>query len=417
VLFRSVRNEDLPDGASVREAIDACGVSPSSAAVALNGHAISGDDLDRTISDGDELHVCPRAKDPGTIVLIAIAVVSAVVSASLAANIEAPSAGDDGETRFGFSRFSNDAVAGEAIPVVLGPKPRYGGKVISRIPIESPDGSGDSRVKILICLSHGVINKIADRFSDFDNIVAGEIDGVYFNDQPISSFPDVRISGRMGNDQQTVLANFADTETLVEVGVGGTPLEPDVPFLFTTTAPVNAVVVRIRFPDGVFSIASSGQLDLREVRYRIRARLNAIEEEGARECGDGEYCPNPIDDEQYQLPLGGDGSGPGPWTEWSEFVVTQAQQSSFFAAPRLDSLSPSGIPVTVDIQVERITALPPDVTSRDRMLWDSIVQISYSDNSYGGYALLAIEAKASEQLQDVPRVSVDIEGQIGRAHV
>jgi len=233
---------------------------------------------------------------------------------------------------------------------------------------------------------------------------------VYFNDQPISSFPDVRISGRMGNDQQTVLANFADTETLVEVGVGGTPLEPDVPFLFTTTAPVNAVVVRIRFPDGVFSIASSGQLDLREVRYRIRARLNAIEEEGARECGDGEYCPNPIDDEQYQLPLGGDGSGPGPWTEWSEFVVTQAQQSSFFAAPRLDSLSPSGIPVTVDIQVERITALPPDVTSRDRMLWDSIVQISYSDNSYGGYALLAIEAKASEQLQDVPRVSVDIEG-------
>ncbi len=364
----------------------------------VNGRVVEpgpGPDWDLPLRDQDDVRLCPRPGDAGTVVLVAIALLSAVASAAIASRVNASAlstSNDPEQRRFGFNRFSFDAVAGDPIPVVLGARKRYGGKVIAKIPRESADGTGNTSLRMLICLGHGVMNKIGSRAvaqGGFDRLRAEDLEGIYLNDQPIAHFPGVKVSGRFGTQTQNPIAGFADTEIPREVGVGGIELRntsgadrtgPNASaeaVLVSTSAPVEAVVTRIRFPNGLYTVSEGNQLDVRRVQYRVRHRVSA---------------------------------GPGAWSPFQVFTLELAENAEFFSSPRLDALQLNGAPVQRDIQVERVTAEPSSISVADKMFFDSFIEVVYTGNTFPGMALVAIELVASEQLTSAPRASFDVEG-------
>lgn len=339
---------------------------------------------------GDILHVAPiPGLEPVEWIALGIALLSAAASAYLISQVPhalASQSDTPEQQRFGFAQFSNDAFSGDLIQVVCGRITNYGGKIIAQVPIESPDGSGDSRLKLLISYGFGEIGGIGNQDADFDNVPADQLTGINLNGQPIAIFPGTRCSGRMGTDSQAVLPAFADTETLSPVGVGGATLrntsgaertaggDSGEAFSFTTTSAVTAVVVRIQFYSGLYAVASNAQVDSRTAKYRVRTRLVA-----------------------------------GAWSAWSVVTVRQDRQSPFFSAFRIDHLN-ADVPAVHEVECERVSIEPTDATAVDAMRWDSIVEIVYGDNTYPGFALLAVETIASEQIQSVPAVTADVQG-------
>ncbi|MGH7132699.1 MAG: TipJ family phage tail tip protein [Phycisphaerales bacterium] len=349
------------------------------------------------LEDGDDFRVAPRpGLDPGTWILIGIAILSAALSAYLTTRIRAPlptGSNDAAGQRYVFGRFSSDAVAGDPIPVVLGRVLRHGGKVIRKVPLDGPDG--DSRVQILVALGHGPFNKIGGFTDDADavDVTDARCPGLYIQDQPISSFPGCKVSVRMGNPSQDPVAGFDDVEIIREVGVGGTTLRNTdgmdrtggsasaEAVMFSTIDEVDAVVTRVRFRRGLYSISAGGQTNPRRVRYRVRVRTSDI------------------------------GGGAGTWEAWQTVVLERAEQSEVVSAFRVPRLG--GSPARLDVQAERITAEPTLVGDVDEMTFDSVVEVRDAELTYPSIALLAVELVASEQLTTVPRMSSDCEGFAG----
>lgn len=358
---------------------------------AITDPATDGRDL--YVTDGDTVILCPKPAGVVEAVLLGIAIVSAAASAFLATKVKAPriSQVEAPERRFGFGRVSNDAFVGDARQVHLGRSRRAGGKVIAKVPVESPDGSGDARLRLLIAYGEGPLKSIAGVASDTNNLPAegftgGDGGGLWLNDQPIANFPGARVSVRLGTAGQSVIPGFSDTEILREVGVGGVELrntsgsertgtDTAESFTYSTVGTVHEAVVRVRFPAGLSTIAASGQVDTAKVKYRWRWRLNA---------------------------------GPGAWSAWTTVTVTRADQSEFFSSPRTPTLSAT--PARVDIMVQRVSVEPTTATVVDRMVWDSLTEVTHSANTYPDTPLLALELIAGEQLTGVPAVSADVEG-------
>ncbi len=377
------------------------GLDRRTAAILVNGRPVRDDapELMRAVVPGERLEI-RVAPSPGTgvdLVLIAIAIISAVASAVLISNVSVPSttgSGDPEQRRFGFSRFSNDAIAGDVIPVVFGRRERWGGKVISKVPVEGPDG--DQRVRMLIALGHGPVNKIGVRTASWNKKGPADSGGIYLNDQPIANFPGCRTWGRMGTDTQTKIPGFDDVEVLREAGVGGVALvntsgseraggsASGEAFSFTTLDPVDAVTLRVRMPRGLYSVASGGQINSRRVKWRYRYRVHA---------------------------------GPGAWSDWAVVTVDRADRSEVITAVRADHLGgetePAPAPAVYDFQIERVSVDEPTATAVSDLLLDTLVEIRYADNNYPGIALLALELVASEQLTTIPRVSCEFEGYKG----
>lgn len=373
VLAAARRELDLPAG-------PAC--------VLVDGVPVECPEAFGPVPPGASVLLAPVPRDPGTALLVGLALVTAVAGAALAPRVRAgalSSSGDAEGRRFGFNRVSHDAVAGDVIPVVMGSRKRYGGKVIAKVPGEHADGSGESTLKLLLCLGHGPVQRIGNRTAAFNRVPAEQLDGIFLNDQPIANFPGVKASARFGQVGQSAIPGFDDTEILREVGVGGVALRntsgsdrtgPNASgeaFLFSTATPVDAAVVRVRFPDGLYALTSTSQLDPRRVQYRARTRATA---------------------------------GPGAWSAWTVFTLERAEQSEFFSSPRLGGLGG----VASDIQVERVTAEPTGIGVVDAMIWDSVVEVQDTTNTYPGTVILALELVAQDQLTAVPSVSVEIDG-------
>lgn len=357
--------------------------------------------LDEIVRPGDVIHAAPTPKDPGTIILAAIAVISAVATYLLTPKIKAPAIGSERseEQRFGFGRFSSEAAVGDTIPVVMGERQRYGGKVVSKVPGDGDDG--DQRIRILITYGHGGSNgieAIGDQTADFDALDGADVEGIYLNDQPISNFQGVKLWGRMGTADQEVIPGFDDTEILREVGTGDGVVLPNTSgsdrtsptpsgeaYTHSTTGAVNAVTLRVRLDEGLYTIAGSGQVEPRRVEYRYRTRTSDT------------------------------GSGAGTWSAWTVVTLAKAEQSQFYSSPRIDlNTDPAG--EFYDIQVERVTAESGSVADHDRLTWDAIKEVVYAENTYAGFAMLGIELVAGEQLTGVPEVSARVKGIKVRVH-
>ncbi len=362
------------------------------------GRAVS---IDHLVAAGDVIHAAPRPRDPGTIILAAIAIMAAAATYLLMPKIKAPAIGSERneEQRFGFGRFSSDAAVGDVIPVPMGRLPRYGGKIVSKVPGDGADG--DQIVRILITYGHGGsagIQSIGDQDADFDALDGTEVEGVYLNDQPVSNFQGVKLWGRLGTADQDVIPGFDDTEVLREVGTGEgvalrntsgsdrtDPSPSGEAYSFSTVAAVNAITLRIRLDEGLYSIAGTGQVEPRTVRFRYRTRTSDT------------------------------GSGAGTWTSWTTVSLAKAEQSQFYSSPRIHVTTTEGGGF-YDVQVERITAESSSVADRDALVWDAIKEITYAENTYAGFAMLAIEMVAGEQLTGIPNVSADIRGIKVRVH-
>ncbi len=372
---------------TVAEAVRAAwGADPSAVAAVRNGVPVADADLEPVLA-GDEVHFAPSVGDPGTAILLAVSIISAVASAALAMSVSVPDAvksDEPEERRYGFNRFSSDAFAGDVVPAVLGRAPRYGGKRIATVPIESPDGSGDERVKVLVCLGHGPVGKIGNQTADFDDVDGSSMGGLELNDQAVSQFDGVKVSGRMGSDPQAPIRGFEDVESLREVGSGGVdlvntsgsprtdPSPSGEAFSFTTISEVNAFRVRVRLPRGLYAIDNDAQVEEQTVAYRVRWRPDG-----------------------------------GSWGDWSVITLTRSDQSALWSSP-LFEVGPTA--ETVEIEAERVTPDNESTTVVDELRWDSVVEITDAESTYAGYALLALEITAGEQLQSVPRVSVDVDG-------
>lgn len=386
---------DYVPGMTVAAALHAAGVNMGTRpAVVLSGHPVRAEELELVqIGPTQELHVATKYAGVEVVVAIAVAVVgmaaSYVMARMMAPTMGTGSSEANEERRYGFNRFSNDARAGDPIPVLYGSR-RYGGKVVARVPVESADGSGDSRLRILICLGWGPIQAIGNQTADFDDVPAANLQGVYLNDQDVSTFQAVKVSGRLGTDNQAPMPGFDDTETLRDVGVGGTELrntygtEPTSgqvadAISMTTLSAVDSVVVRVRFAAGLYSVNARSQIEARTATFRVRHRLVA-----------------------------------GSWSNWTNYPVTRAEQSEFFASPRVRF---SGTAVR-EVQVQRVTVegAANDPARQDRMLWDSLVEAADTTNNYGGLAMLALEVTASEQVQSVPRISANVAGRKVRTY-
>jgi sulfur carrier protein ThiS len=388
---RKSRELEIAEGETLAGVLERVELGDRAVAV-VNGEI---GEADRVLEAGDEVHAGPGAGAPATAVLIAASVLSVAASAAISRSFANPAktgtAEDNEERRYGFNRFSNDARAGDPIQVVYGHRPRYGGKVIARIPIEDPRGSGESRVKMLISLGHGEIDGIGNQSADFDDLDSAGLSGIFLNDQQISDFAGVRVSGRMGASSQDVIRDFGDLETLIEVGSGGSELantsgsertgaDNAEAVSYTTSGDVDALTLRLRFPSGLYELSTGTQLEPRVLKYRFRYRV----------------------------------SGAGSWGDWDDRTVIQANQSEFYASPRIEF----GALETYELEVQRVSVETADgeTAEQDRVLLDSVIEIVDSDQSYPGTALVALEIPASEQIQTVPRVSAEVRGRKVRTY-
>lgn len=362
--------------------------------VAVNGRALAnGEDL--LLRDGDHVVTGPCVGEPSTIILAVIAIAAAAASALLIPKLPPPKGSDAAaEQRYGFNRFSVEAFAGGVIPVVLGHRARYGGNVVAVVPGEGADGSGDNALKMLLCLGHGEIAAFGSLTEDTNRAAGESVTGIYLNDQPIGQFPGCKVSCRMGTAGQKVMTGFDDVEVLREVGVGGVSLRntdgadrttstaSGEAYTFTTTLSIDAFVPRIRFARGLYRTTASAQLETQRVQWRHRWRTTDV------------------------------GSGAGAWSDWAVQTVERAEQAEFFSSPRVGGAGTlnGGTAARMDVQVERVTAESSDLLRVSDMTWDTITEVVDGDNTYAGYAMLALELKASEQLTGVPRISVDTLG-------
>lgn len=389
----------LARGSTVRDAARMVGLEGPVAAV-LNGQDLTLEpDLGAAtlLVPGDRLFLAPAPAEPTTIILAVVAAVSTIASIVLLPKIGKIESGRGAERRSLFDRYSRDAVAGDRIPVALGRRERHGGRVVAVVPFNGP--AGESKMRILVDLGHGELGAIGNQAADFDRLVPGdgpgEVSGVYLNNQPAGNFDGVFLWGRTGRAGQAPIPGFRDTEVLRSVGSGGftlantsgsdrtSPSPSAEAELFTTQtggSGVDALVLRLRFPQGLFAADSSGRPQPRAVAYRYRVR-----------------------------PTG------GAWGAWTERTIERAEQSAFFAEERIDGLDPAD--GDLDVQLERITAEPSSLSTRDEIVWDSILEVAYAENAYeyatgdGGNALLAVEVTASETLSgDTPAVSVEVDG-------
>lgn len=399
-----VRVVDLRDGDTVHDVLaavvaterqrEAClGAKWESLTALVDGRSVDAFDV-APVRDGAIVRAGPRARRPGdpftqTAILIGLALLSAAASALLVTRIRNPGAENpsDGARRFGFSRFSHDAVAGDPVQVALGEIMSAGPKLLARVPVDGPDG--DARVRLLYTFGRGEIGAIGSRTTNATWIAGSSVTGIYLNDnQPLANFPGSRVSIRLGQLTQRAIPGFDDTETLRDVGAGGAVLRNtsgtdrvgDVSgeaVTYSGVDPVDAMRLLIRFNAGLYSISDSGQVNSRRVQFRYRTRLNA---------------------------------GPGAWSGWTVHTVDRADQSTVVLSIRLDDLNPDEPPVRMDVQVERITAEASGVSVADEMTFDQVVEVQYSNNTFPGRSLLAIELTASEQISTVPNASADIRG-------
>jgi hypothetical protein len=374
-----------PAGVLLSHALrDAWAIDRGHVSCKVDAIAIADDD-DPLLMPGSVVDFASRPASGVDVVLAAVALIASFAASQLAQRFAPTVSSRDGEeTRYGFDVLGNDAFEGDVEPVVLGEVVKYPGKVIGRVPGLASDGSGNDVLKLLVHLSASRCKSICGQPNDFDNIAASGLIGATINDQPITNYANVRAWGRMGRPGQRAMPGFDDTELTREVGAGGVQL-PNTSgsdragtsasgeaFALTTINAVNAVVIRVRLSEGLYAVADGAQVEPATVRWRYRWRAVG-----------------------------------GGYGDWTVVAVTQARQSPFWSAPRVEI---GATAQQVEIQVERVSREPADLTVRDGLLWGNLVEVTDAENDYAGSCVLGLEIPAGVQVQAEPRLAFTVEG-------
>lgn len=349
--------------------------------------------MDGQVLPGDIVGLFPRPGETGTIILIALAVASSAASILLSASMSVPkiAQGDSEDNkRYTFNRAAANAFVGDVKPVVLGERVRYGGKIVSVVPEESADGSGDDKLNILVNYGRGPLAQIGTSTANADAITGADLGEIDLAQQPATGFTGVRAWVRMGTVGQSAIPAFANSKKQSFVGSGGVDLRntsgsqrtgaspSGEAFSFVTDTAVNSVKVRVQLANGLYT--QGGQLQARRVQWRVRWRTTSA----------------------------AGGSPFGSWSAWQVITVDRLSQQAFWSSPRLrigDTAS------RVEVQAERVSVEPGAASGNSDLLrWDSVVEEADGVQTYDGHALLALELTAGEQIQSLPAISALVKG-------
>lgn len=335
---------------------------------------------------GQHVIFAPMPGDPVNGLLLGITIIASLASSAIMTRGRGIRGSDrPRQQQYGFGTLTEAAFAGDRKPVVLGELERWGGKGFSPLVFEATDGSGNQRLLYVAYMSQGPIESIGNFTAAVDAAPHTDMEGIFIDGQDARNYVGAKCYVRLGLPGQTPIPGFGDEERLLRnVGSGGFSLRntsgsdrtgssaSGEAFTFTTSGPVDAVIIRVAFDDGLYSVRDGSQTYSARVQWRARTRA----------------------------------TGGGSWSAWQVFTVEQLRQSQLFSSPRVQVHSS----VAVEIQVERVTRESTDNTVQDAMRWDSVYEVKEDVNAYEGDAFLAVELTAGENRQNEPRISARIKG-------
>lgn len=257
-----------------------------------------------------------------------------------------------GSPTYGFSGIQNSTRVGAPIPLVYGTH-RVGGQMIAASVVTLDD---NDVLHLLVAPSHGEIEGITE---------------VQVNDQAITNFPAVTTETRLGTNDQTAIGLFGDASAVTIAN----DVTLTTSFLTYTTAGtnLNAIEVKITFPQGLFALNSSGGFQAASVAIEVDYKLTSA----------------------------------GSWTTGPRVTYAEAKRSVLRRTIRIDGLAAG----RYDVRVRRTSDQSALNTTNDEVHREAVTEIINHGFTYPNTALLAIKALATTVLSNsLPRLTCLVQG-------
>lgn len=271
---------------------------------------------------------------------------------------------DPASRTYGFSPAGNFATVGQAVPVVYGRR-----KVTPARVQEYIETVGDDQFYygLYLVSAGGAAGNGIQSVTD-----------IKLNDQPIANFAEAFSEVRLGTTGQTKIPWFDDTRVTrshgITIDADGTSSTYTMPA--GTTA--EALIVNLRFPSGLFTLASNGNLLSNVVNVTIEYRVFGA---------------------------------PG-WTLLTTTDIREAKRNTFSRPFRVDNLTVA----RYEVRVTRNSTGDRTTSSQYSMVFDTVDTILYGNTNFPKFAMLGIRVKATDQLSgSAPRVTCLVEGRKVRA--
>lgn len=231
-----------------------------------------------------------------------------------------------------------------------------GGAVVNAGPVFRAATERNAEYSIMGVLCSGPIEKVRTTT-------------IEINEQPISNFPEARVTTRTGTTPQAPIPGFLDVRNSLadgrEVDAAG--------IIYTTTVAVDSFVLNLDWNNGLVHFDSRGQTsNWVEIRYRHRV------------------------------------SPAGAWTTFTTLRIEGNNRNQIRFSIDVRNIANA----IRDIEVQFVRALHTNTTSSAwQPFLTSVTEIQNASTSFDGYALLAIEGMSSEDIQGpFPNVTTVIEG-------
>lgn len=241
---------------------------------------------------------------------------------------------------------------------------------------------GKTTLNILIAVSEGEVDMINGLSGEANGITAAQLQPgqLLINGSEVGEFPTVEVYTRPGTLDQSIIPGFNDTTTAVGIEL---EVKYGQPWVHTTTAAVEAFAIQLFEPQGHYRYAGQsnpGVAKIKYVSYLFRYRQ----------------------------------AGTATWIASYTISRDYVNKAAHSWEIRVD-----GLPLAIyEVSLERLTYDDDDPywatqgarTDVSRCEVNAINEIVYLAANYGGRALLAVKAVATDQLQGVPTFTSLVRG-------
>lgn len=371
-IFRRSSRREIPAQVGAR-ALDLLPAevsrSPSLAAI-LNGRRLSAEELQGyRFAAGDELTCRIEPRGPlallpmmipmllPTLAFVGISYGMQMATAALAGRKKENRKNYDNTNEspmYGWDGIQNTSRNGQPIPLVYG-EHKVGGHFLTTFTRETEDGK--QRLYALLSLGAGEFGSINGHTESATGLAADAAgDGFKINDNPVSIYPSVSVSYRMGTGDQAIIPGFRDQEPEFDVDA---LLEYDTPYTHTTQGQCDGFSCKLSFPQGLYGVHETGAILQYRTYFGIRYREDGTED----------------------------------WTDAGSFDVTARTRSLFVKYLTIRNLPRA----KYQIEVTR-ESVDDDITHVSTSYLGAVKEISIDDIAYKHHALVGVEAVATEQL-------------------
>ncbi len=289
---------------------------------------------------------------------IFLSAVNFIIQLALTPDLDQPEGPEDGynSPTFRLDGIRNTASPGLPIPVVYGEHIVAGNIISIFFQVDEDDRQ---ILNMLIAISQGPIVSVSGLTGEKDRISGASIpDTIKINGTAASEYQNVRISTRLGTEDQTPIPGFSQNISAVSYSI---TLGLNEPFTHTTSGNVDEIQAVIFFPSGLFNLSNSGNTNNSSVDITFRWRVLGT-------------------------------------TAWTTQVVTytEGKRAPFSKQFNTGPLANE----TYEFQVERTAGAWPPSNTRISNQTDLVAVNEVTDDalSYPGIALLGVQALSDEQL-------------------